>query len=100
MFMRDYNSGLNENDLMQCFGKSKMPVTNEPSNYKQYNVMVFVEFLEFVGRISDFRFRGVADMTYKDKLEATLEELCPAFGLVRKEVLVEVDELSESDDDY
>jgi hypothetical protein len=29
-----------------------------------------------------------------------LEELCPAFGLIKKDVNIEAEDNSESDDDY
>ena len=100
IFNRDFVSGLNENELLQCFGKSKMPVSNEPQNYRSYSLMQFVEFIEFVGRVSDLKYRSMPEMPFKDRLENFLDELCPAYGLQRKEVLIEVDEQSESDDDY
>ena len=37
---------------------SKMAVTNEPLDYKKYNTMVFVEFIEFIARLSDSKFKN------------------------------------------
>jgi len=39
MFTRDADVGLGEVDLLYAFGMSKMAVTNEVQNYKQYSVM-------------------------------------------------------------
>jgi hypothetical protein len=47
---------------MEAFGMSKMAVTNEALSYKQYTVMVLPEFLEFIGRMSDIKFRSMADL--------------------------------------
>ena len=78
----------------------KMIVSNEPANYKQYSTLVFVEFLEFVARVSDLKFKSMPDTSLAQKIELFLEELCPAFGLTKQDVNIENDENSESDDDY
>ena len=87
---------------MFCFGMSNMAVTNEPAQYKQYGIMEFVEFLEFIGRVADCKFRSseMHSQPLAWKIEQVLEELCPKFGLVKKDVNVGVEDNSESDDDY
>ena len=64
--------------------------------------MQFVEFLEFIGRIADAKFKNseIASQKLEWKIEQVLEELCPAFGLTKKDVNVGVEDNSESDDDY
>jgi hypothetical protein len=61
--------------------------------------MSFVEFLEFVARIGELRFREV-QQTLSWKIESILEVLIPAFGLKKNEVNLDLEENSQSDDDY
>lgn len=64
--------------------------------------MLFPEFLELIGRLADIKFRNteLASNNLAWKIEQILEELCPAFGLVKKDVNVGQEDNSESDDDY
>jgi hypothetical protein len=96
------NFGMAEKDISFCFGMSKMTVVKESLNYKDYQTMKFVEFLEFIGRIADIKFRGSADasLPLNQKIEFVLDEILPAFSLKRKEVEQTVEENSESDEDY
>lgn len=41
---------------------SKMMISNEPADYKKYSVMLFPEFLEMIGRLSDYKFKN-SDMS-------------------------------------
>ena len=94
---------ISEIDVLFSFGMSKMAVTNEPQDYKRYSVMQFPEFNEFIGRLADAKFKNdPADCAQPLawKVEQVLEELCPAFGLVKKDVNIDHDDNSESDDDY
>jgi hypothetical protein len=61
--------------------------------------MLFVEFLEFIGRLAEAKYKDNGQPLCQ-KIEAILEELCPAFGLVKKDVNLGVDDASESDEDY
>jgi len=64
--------------------------------------MLFPEFLEMIGRLSDCKFKN-SDMSSESlaqKIEWLLEELCPAYGLTKKDVNVGQEDNSESDDDY
>ena len=103
MFTRDADVGLGEVDLLYAFGMSKMAVTNEVQNYKQYSVMQMPEFLEFIGRMSDVKFRSIPSMASNPlawKIDQVLEEIMPQFGLTKNDVNVVAEENSESDDDY
>jgi hypothetical protein len=53
--------------------------------------MIFPEFLELIGRLADIKFRNseLAANNLAWKIEQILEELCPAFGLIKKDVNVE-----------
>jgi hypothetical protein len=43
-------------DCVYCFGMSKMTVTNENEESKTYYRLLFVEFLEMVGRIAHLKY--------------------------------------------
>lgn len=103
LFTRDADVGLGEVDLLYAFGMSKMAVTNEVQNYKQYSVMQMPEFLEFIGRMSDVKFRSIPSMASNPlawKIDQVLDEIMPQFGLTKNDVNVVAEENSESDDDY
>ena len=93
---------VSEKDIALAYGMSKMTVVDELKHYKQYGKMEFVEWLEFIGRISDIRFRhsDMASIPLAAKIEIVLDDLLAGFGLVRNDVEIEVCEFSESDDDY
>jgi hypothetical protein len=55
---KDSQLNISEKDLAFCHGMSKMTVINESANYKAYQGMQFVEFLEFVGRIAHIKFKS------------------------------------------
>ena len=101
---RDAQLSITEKDILFCFGYCHMTVLNEEKQWKTYHSLQFVEFLEFLGRIAHFRFRSanaeVASLPLTNKIEIILDDLMQGFGLVRNEVNVEVEEFSESDDDY
>ena len=66
--------------------------------------MQFVEFLEFIGRIAHFKFRNssseMAQMPLVNKVEFILDDIMQGYGYTRNEVNIEIEEFSESDDDY
>ena len=90
---------ISEMDVLFAFCMSKMAVTNEVQDTKRYTVMQFPEFNEFIGRLAEAKFKGEAE-SLAWKVEQVLEELCPAFGLVKRDVCLDQDDNSESDDDY
>lgn len=47
-----------EKDVRIAYAMCKMTVVNEPVNYKSYNTLLFVEFLEFIGRLAHYKFKG------------------------------------------
>lgn len=103
LFMNQCPQNLNESDLQFCFGMSKMMVSNEPLNYRQYLMMLFPEFLELIGRVAEFKYKNVPELAANPlvwKIDSLLDEMMPSFGLKKNEVNVEVEENSESDDDY
>ena len=67
--------------------------------------MQFVEFLEFVARVAEIKykngtFEGENGAVLAEKIELVLEDLCQAFGLVKNSVNIDIQENSASDDDY
>ena len=52
---------MSEKDVKIAYAMCKMTVVNEPANYKAYNIMVFVEFLEFIGRLAHYKFKGTSE---------------------------------------
>lgn len=49
--------GIAEKDVVWCYSMSKMTVVKEHNDYKKYQQMVLVEFLEFIGRLADCKFK-------------------------------------------
>ena len=99
---RDTNLGISEKDILFCFGYCQMTVVNEEKHWKQYHTLQFVEFLEFVGRLAHFRFKSSsgASQPLSEKIESILDDMLPPYGLTRNDVNIEIEEISESDEDY
>ncbi len=65
--------------------------------------MLFPEFLEFIGRISDIKFKNAPELASNPlawKIDQVLDEIMPSFGLVKNDVAIKQEDFSESDDDY
>jgi hypothetical protein len=54
--------------------------------------MVFVEFLEMIGRIADIKYRGteVGNLPLNKKIEYVLDEVLQVVGAKRNEVDIDV----------
>ena len=78
---------------------SKMTVVREDKNFHKYDEMNVVEFLEFIARIADKRFSS-PDLTLLEKLELMLDRILAVVGWGRNVVSSQVEEESESDDEY
>ena len=91
-----------DNDLKFCYAMSKMVVTNEALSYAQYNKLQFAEWLEFIGRLGDLKYRNTPDAEepLAWKIEQVLEELIPMFGMKKNAVNLNIEDNSESDNDY
>ena len=80
-----------------------MTVVDESDDgIKKYNKLYFVEFLELIGRIADIKFRGteVGNLPLNKKIEYVLDELLQLVEAKRNEVDIDIEEESESDDEY
>jgi hypothetical protein len=56
LFTKKSDCCLSQKDALFCYGMSKMTVANENENNKSYFKLLFVEFLEMIGRVADFKF--------------------------------------------
>ena len=101
---KDSALNISEKDICFCFGFCQMTVVNEERQWKKYDTLLFVEFLEFIGRIAHIRFKNasqeMASQPLAQKVEFILDDLMAGFNLTRQEVNIEVEEFSESDEDY
>ena len=48
---------MTEFDLKFCFAMCKMAVTDEAKSYTQYFNLLWPEFLEFIGRVAEQKFK-------------------------------------------
>lgn len=94
--------GLATKDVIFCFGMSKMTIPNENDNSERYNILYFVEFLELIGRIADFKFNGseLESLPLHSKIEHLLDDIFVPFNVKRRLVRVEYEEETDSDSDY
>lgn len=74
---------------------------SEESSTK-YKRLQFVEFLEMIGRIADLKFKitEMERLPLNQKIEFILDELLTFVDEKRKDVQMQIDEESESDDEY
>ena len=83
---------------------SKMTVVLECNQEARitYNKLIYVEFLEFLGRIAELYFAGseMEDLRLWQKLEYLLDELLLIIGVKRIKQVATVEEYSDSDEDY
>ena len=102
--MHDSHLQMQEKDSIYCYGMCKMSVNNEVENHKQYFILKFVEFIELIGRIAEFKFMSTAmnSIPLYQKIEYILDEIIPYILPGKERKLPEIVELdhSDSDDDY
>ena len=70
--------------------------------YRQYNKLTFVEFLEFISRITDMAFKEseLERLTLEEKLEYTLTDWLPIVDKKYQRNKIIIEEFSDSDEDY
>ena len=76
-----------------------MVIIDEMVEKKKYEEIVFVEFLEFIAWVADYKFRD-REMSLYQKLLIVLEKL---FALIKEKVIIKTYEVeidSESDNDF
>ena len=96
---------LTKRQVQECYALSKQVVVNEQDRRDRaaYDKISYLEFLEFIARISDQWFLGteMEELALSAKIEEFLEQLLvlvDGFKMVRQEITIE--EFSDSDDDY
>ena len=81
-----------------------MTVVEETSTESRiiYNKLIYVEFLEFLGRIAGLYFDGseMEGLELYQKLEYLLDEILPTISAQRIKQSTIIEEFSESDEDY
>lgn len=90
------NSGLQIKDevVVKVFAFSKMSILDEMNNADSYDRMVFVEFLESIGRLSNELF-GEAGLGLAEMMDKLLDSIFSRNGLKKK--VYEEEKESESD---
>ena len=93
---------MSEKEILFNFGASKMTVADENKDEQKYSFLYFVEFLEMLGRCAASKMSGteLESLPLVTKLEYFLDEMFAAFGLHRKQVNIQQNEQTESDEDY
>lgn len=61
--------------------------------------MVFVEFLEFIGRIAEMMFSNNRQMSLTDKIKYVLQRIFASIHTSIKEPQIDADLVSESDEE-
>jgi hypothetical protein len=100
MFVIEADCSIAVQDVNYSWMMSKMTIVSETKNYQAYDDIKLVEFYEFFARLADCRFPGEAFDT-TTKIEMLMDLIFKKLlGRNRNEVTKEVEEESESDDDY
>jgi len=90
--------GVADQEVLKCFGYSKMVITNDILDREPYDKIHFVELLEFLERIAESKYPGTSPLV--DKLEKVLEVIFGRFGYKLKSKHVEVEVVSVSEDEF
>lgn len=88
-----------DTDVKYCFGMCRQNVVDEKKNYSRLLRLSEVEFFEFLVRLAALKYAHMEVPVFV-KLEALLDELLKLIHAKRIHVKKEVEEQSESDDDY
>jgi len=100
MINKDCDMKMHEKEIQLAFGMSKMTVQNEVYHAWDYTKLKQVEMLEFLGRIANARYKNNPDWNLATRVEYLLDDLFAPFNMYRQEPEVELEEVSESDNDY
>jgi len=70
------------------------PINEFQDHFKKYKTILFTEFLEFICRIADFKFRGLnmEKYTLAEKIVLLLNIIFELFSRKRKELRTEGNE--------
>ena len=67
-------------EVRYCFGMSKMTVKDEVKSRRDYDHLIFVEFLEFIGRLADIKWKDEEGVQNHQKVYRVLESMLRVFG--------------------
>jgi len=86
----------------KCYALSKMTIVNEEMEIEKYNWMTFIEFIDLVAKVAEFRYQNteIAAEPLSDRLKYVLDSLFEIIKCSRAEVEKKAVDLSESDEDY
>jgi len=94
---------LSEKQASFCYSMCKMTVVHEEiDGLRRYDKLLFVEFLELLGRVASSRFQGT-DLQHEPlvvRLEYIVDSALSIAGLERIEAHQKDQDWSESDQDY
>jgi hypothetical protein len=80
LMVRDTEVKLTEKQVMYCYGMSKMTVKNEMEKGAQsYQKLIFVEFLEFIGRIAYEKYKNLSEPLF-NKIDKIIGLILPLVG--------------------
>ena len=97
---RDSRVMIGEKEAIYCLSMSKMTVVLETKTPKQYDIIALPEMCEALGRVADYKYRSQTSLTIAQKIELLLDDVFTFINWKRKEVSQEIEEVSESDDEY
>ncbi len=81
LMTRESEVRLSEKQAMYCYGMSKMTVKNEMEKGAQsYQKLVFVEFLEFIGRAAFEKYKNVSEPLV-EKIDKVIGMILPIVGV-------------------
>jgi hypothetical protein len=100
LFISEADINIAPIDVTYAWGMSQMTNVLETKNFVQYDDLRLVEFYEFFARLADRRFPG-EERSVDVKVEMFMDLIFPKIlNKKRIPVNIEVEEDSESDDDY
>jgi len=105
MLIRDSGLSISKAAIVEAFSASKQTVVKESDEkaFDTYNQLAYVEFLELMARIAIIFFRDseMHAASLKWKLLYVLEKVFANTTQMKvNQTVVEIEEFSDSDDDY
>ena len=102
LFTEHESIKMSEQEIIYCYGMSKMTIPNENNDSKKYEKIAQVEFLEFLCRVAVKKFEGseLEYMSVAEKVVFILKDLFEIFGLKYVELSGVDDNETDSDQDY
>ena len=102
MMCKDTKLNFSSKQAKYCIGFCKMTVMDETMEFNAYNKIQHVELLEMIGRMAHIKYAGTSldEEPLHIRMEYILDELFKLIGANRKEVPIEEESESDSDDDY